>query len=131
MCFKKSRDLYSIPFEMPFTYTPLQIDAVPQSMQVQPTRTTRQVNVETIEEAVQLYLEAFGEQFTGEHGVHKKRLFLGRFVNFLIAQGHSMKLADLALEDGQDFLESITHTLHVGWNQVAVIVVSSKRSCRE
>jgi site-specific recombinase XerD len=70
--------------------------------------------VETIEEAVQLYLEAFSQQFTGEHGVHKKRLFLGRFVTFLKSQGHSMKLADLTLEDGQDFLDSLTHTLHGG-----------------
>ena len=56
MCYKKGSDLYSIPFDIPFTYTPLQIDNVSQSERVQPTGTTRQTNVETIGKAVQLYL---------------------------------------------------------------------------
>ena len=114
MCHKKSSDLYSIPFDIPFTYTPLQIDSVPYSMQVQPTGSTRQANVETIEEAIQLYLEAYGKQFVGEYGLRNKRLFLKRFVVFLRGQGHSMKLADLTLEDGQSFLDSIEHSFHGG-----------------
>lgn len=113
MCYKKGSDLYSIPFDIPFTYTPLQIDSVPQSMQVQSTHVTRQANVETIEEAVDLYLEAFEKQFSVS-GLHKKRLFLGRFVKFLKDRGHSMKLADLTLEDGQSFLDSIADAFHGG-----------------
>jgi hypothetical protein len=111
---KKGDRTVSIPFELPFTYTPLQIDQVPQSLQVHPTRSTRQANIETIEEAIQLYLEAYSKQFAGEYGAYKKRLFLGRFVTFVKDQGHSMKLVDLTLEDGQNFLDSITHTFHGG-----------------
>ena len=76
MCHKKSSDLYSIPFDVPFTYLPLQIDQVPQSMQVQPTNSTRQASVETIEDAIQLYLELYGKQFTGRYGIRNKSLFL-------------------------------------------------------
>jgi site-specific recombinase XerD len=114
MCHKKSSDLYSIPFDIPFTYTPLEIDQVPQIMQVQPTNSTRQANVETIEDAIELYLEMYGKQFTGQYGIRNKRLFLQRFVTFLKSQGYSMKLADLTLEDGQRFLNSIEHAYHGG-----------------
>jgi site-specific recombinase XerD len=114
MFYKKGSDLYSIPFDIPFTYAPLQIDQVPQSMQVQPTRSTRQASVETIEDAVQLYLEAYEKQFTGQYGIRNKRLFLQRFVTFLKGHGHSMKLADLTLDDGQSFLDSLEHAFHGG-----------------
>jgi site-specific recombinase XerD len=114
MCYKKGSDLYSIPFGIPFTYTPLEIDQVPQSMQVQPIHSTRQAHVDTIEEAVQMYLEAYSKQFSGQHGPYRKRLFLDRFVTFLKEQGHSMKLADLTLEDGQSFLDSLANTFHGG-----------------
>lgn len=61
------------------THTPLQIDQVPQSMQVQPTLETRPMNVKTIEEAVQQYLEVYGKQYVGEYALRNKRLFLQRF----------------------------------------------------
>jgi hypothetical protein len=41
-------------------------------MQVQPIRATGQANLETIEEAVALYLEAYGKQFSGQYGGTKK-----------------------------------------------------------
>ncbi len=62
---KKDSDLYSTPFAIPFTYTPLQIDQMAQSKQVQPANNTP-VAYWAIEEAVQLYLEVYGQQFTGE-----------------------------------------------------------------
>ena len=61
-----------------------------------------------------MYLDAFGQQFTGVHGLAKRKRFLERFVRFLKKRGHSMKLARLTFEDGQEFLDSIIHAYRRG-----------------
>lgn len=89
-----------------------QIDQVPPKFQVQLANHTGKVEVETVEEAIGLYLAAYGKQFTAGHGAHKKSLHLGRLVTYLKAQGHTMQLADLTYSDGQDFLDSLSHAYH-------------------
>ena len=63
MCYTEGSDLYSIPFDISFAYTPPQVDPVPRSMQVQPGSEVIGSRVETIEIAIELYLQAFHEQF--------------------------------------------------------------------
>jgi hypothetical protein len=63
------------------------------------------VNIETVEDAVEVYLEASELKFSGTHGSTRKKHRLDRFVTYLEATGHSMKLADLAFVDGQRFID--------------------------
>jgi hypothetical protein len=62
--------------------------------------------VETIEEAVELYLAAFRQQFTGQYQLRRRADRLSRFVTYLKEQNHSLRLVDLTYEDGRAFLDT-------------------------
>jgi site-specific recombinase XerD len=59
--------------------------------------------------AVELYLQAFYEKFHSKEGQRHRKRSLQMFLQYLTAQGHSLKIADLTLADGQGFLESLTN----------------------
>ena len=82
---------------------------MPPKFQVHAEDLTTTTGIETIRSAVEMYINAFGKQFTGKHGVSRKTLYLHRFVAYLVDQGHSMKLADLTAEDGHNFFASLNH----------------------
>lgn len=69
--------------------------------------------VKDVEEAIELYLAAFREQFTGVHGAYRRRYALSRFLGYLRGQNHSLNLIDLKFEDGQEFLDSL-HNAYTG-----------------
>lgn len=102
---------FCIPFQLTFTYTHPQIDAVPAQSRVAVKGLSEQAleNIVTIPQAIQLYLQTFAQQFTSALTLHRKGLWLQRFVEYLQGQGHSMLLADLTLADGKNFLDSLIH----------------------
>lgn len=88
-----------------------QIDQVPQRMLVDVTQlsTVQYQTITSIPEAVDLYLAVFGQQFTGSHGPARKQYYLYRFIAQLKAENHSMRLTDLTLNDGRQFLASLVN----------------------
>jgi site-specific recombinase XerD len=106
---KKGDDPYEIPYETSVAYDQPRSDCVPMASQVdlpQELLETAAI-VETIEEAIDLYLDAHRRKFTGKHGLPRKTNRLKRFISYLEASDHSMKLADLTCEDGQRFIDSL------------------------
>jgi hypothetical protein len=57
--------------------------------------------IDSIEDAVELYLDAHRRKFSGKHGAPRKAQRLHRFLRYLDTRMHSMRLSDLALKDGQ------------------------------
>jgi hypothetical protein len=86
-------------------------DCVPLASQVDVPEELREAasTVETIEEAVEIYLSAHRRKFTGKHGLPRKTNRLNRFIAYLKASGHSMKLSDMTHEDGQRFMDSMVN----------------------
>lgn len=107
MQLKNSGNSYVIPFELPFLYVAPQVDNVGPDRLVAPVDIPQQV--ESVEEAIDLYLAAFREQFMGVHGADRKRWALSRFLAYLQAQNHSLRLAELTVADGEAFLDSLHH----------------------
>lgn len=67
-------------------------------------------SVHAFDDAIQLYLKAFGQQFPGKHGHTRKRRYLQRFQNHLVERGHSLQISDLSLEYGQQFMDELVNT---------------------
>jgi len=67
------------------------------------------VEIETVDEAIELYLEAYRMKFPSEEGLARKARRLRRFASYLEDSGHSMKLTDLRYEDGQRFMDSLVN----------------------
>lgn len=63
----------------------------------------------SVDEAIEAYLEAYQDEFVSQHGLMKRKRFLYRFLDYLKAQNHSLKLRDLTYEDGQSFLDSLVN----------------------
>ena len=59
--------------------------------------------VETVEEAIEIYMQAFHEKFQGKVGRRQRRICLRYFQRYLVSQGHSMQIRDLSVTDGQDW----------------------------
>jgi hypothetical protein len=86
------------------------VDHAPTTFQVTPLErselTTTQV--ETIEEAIELYLERFQQKFT-PHNYKQRERHLRRFTEYLKDTGHSMRLQDLTYADGKGFMDTLTN----------------------
>lgn len=65
--------------------------------------------IETVTEAVTLYTVAFHQQFSGVYGPARKQAYLHRFLTYLQEHQHSMRVVDLTLADGQQFLSSLVN----------------------
>jgi hypothetical protein len=64
--------------------------------------------VETIEEAIELYLERFQQKFT-PHNYKQRERHLRRFTEYLKGTGHSMRLQDLTYADSKGFMGTLTN----------------------
>ena len=108
---KKGDDPYEIPYETSVVYDHPPSDCVPMASQVDVPEELREADteIETIEEAIDLYLDAHRRKFAGRHGLPRKTNRLKRFISYLEAMGHSMRLSDLNGEDGQRFMDSLVN----------------------
>lgn len=66
-------------------------------------------SIQTIASAIDVYLLACEQQFSGKHHQARKRTCLRRFVAHLATRQHSLSLADLTLADGQQFLAAVVN----------------------
>ena len=100
---KKGSRRHSVPYATEVTYVHPLVDSVRSALEVDVPEEllAADLNIETIEEAIELYLDAHRSKFAGKHGAPCKAQRLRRFLQFLTTRGHSPKLSDLALEDGQ------------------------------
>jgi hypothetical protein len=65
--------------------------------------------IETVTQGIAVYLPAYRHKFHSRTGRKQRQTSLLSFERYLVAQGHSLKLKDLTLVDGQDFLDSLTN----------------------
>jgi hypothetical protein len=121
MQLKNSGSSYIIPFEMTFRYEHPQADQVIRAHEVRTEDTL--TPVQTIEEAVELYVAVYRHQLTGDYAAARKANWLYRFLAYLKEQRHSLRLADLSYEDGKRFLDSLAH----GYQGKAMSVFTKKR----
>jgi site-specific recombinase XerD len=63
--------------------------------------------IETVEKAIEVYMQAFHEKFHSPMGRKQRRICLRYFQRYLVSQGHSMQLKDLSVQDGQGFIDSL------------------------
>jgi len=108
---KKGDDPYEIPYETSVAYDHPSSDSVPMTSQVDVPEELREADtiIETIEEAIDLYLDAHRRKFTCKHGLTRKTNRLKRFISYLEVTNHSMRLSDLWCEDGQRFMDSLVN----------------------
>ena len=105
---KKGSGKHSVPYAAGVAYFHAPVDNVPPAcvVEVPDDMLTTERSIATIEEAIGLYVDAHRRKFSGKHGAPRKVQRLGRFLRYLTAQGHSLKLSDLTFEDGQRFMVS-------------------------
>lgn len=65
--------------------------------------------VETVNQAIKVYLQAFQQKFQSREGTRHRIRSLAMFLQYLTSQGHSLKLQDLTLTVGGGFLHSLTN----------------------
>jgi hypothetical protein len=65
--------------------------------------------VNTVEEAIALYMEAFRSKYNSQLHAQRREWNLGRFVDFLRSRGHTVRLAELRMADAQDFLDRLVN----------------------
>ncbi len=65
--------------------------------------------VQTVEEAIEVYMQAFHQKFQSKEGRRHRRQSLELFLQYLAAHGNSLKLTELTLTDGQDFIDSLVN----------------------
>jgi hypothetical protein len=82
---------------MPFVYERPLVDQAPPWYQVQAQHDV--AHVKGVEEAVQLYLAAFWQQFIDKKGAARRTKWLYRFVVYLEAHDHSLHLIGLTYEE--------------------------------
>ena len=104
---------HSLPYAAGVGYVRPPVDNVPSAFVVDAMGDLldAELSIETIEEAMKLYLDAHRRKFSGKHGAPRKAQRLDRFVRYLTTEGHSMKLSDLAYEDGQGFMDSLANAI--------------------
>ena len=64
-------------------------------------------DIETVEKATEVYMQAFHEKFQSPAGRRQRRICLQYFQRYLVSQGHSMKLKELNVKDGQGFIDNL------------------------
>ena len=111
-CNKKGGNQHNIPYTMTCIYVHPPVDSVPSELQVDvlvEDQSAIQV-VATIEEAIEVYMQAFRRKFRSREGTQQRRRNLQRFLRYLNAQGRSLELKDLTFSDGQHFLDTLTNS---------------------
>lgn len=82
--------------------------------------------VETIEEGIMFYMEAYRRQFESVDTATRRENCLNRFLSYLMSNGHSLGLADLTHTDGQTFIDTLTNT----WDKSRKLSKSRRRRYR-
>jgi hypothetical protein len=108
---KKGGNSWTVPYRVPFTHENVQGYDVTESQQVKPLTDVSEIleSASSVDDAIQLYLDAFSRQFIGKHGLIRKRQYLQRFKDHLTVRGHTLQTADLSLDDGQRFIDGLTN----------------------
>ncbi len=108
---KKGGNSWTVPYRVPFTHENVQGYDVTEAQQVKPLTDVSEIleAASSVDDAIQLYLDASSQQFTGKHGLTRKRQYLHRFRNHLKDRGHTLQTADFSLEDGQRFIDGLTN----------------------
>ena len=106
---KKGGSYTVIPFEIRFRVAMPKPDTVPPNMRVKPLTEEElaQYRGQTLEDAVELYMERYAQRFIGERAQRRRREVLERLLRFLHEQQGAVSPADLTLEDGQAFMASL------------------------
>jgi hypothetical protein len=65
--------------------------------------------VQCVEEAIEVYMNAFHQKFQSRGGRRHRKRRLQMFQQYLVIQGTALKLKDIILSDGQRFMESLTN----------------------
>jgi hypothetical protein len=96
---KKGSKKHSLPYAAEVKYVHPRVDSAPSAVEVDVPEQLLDVEVavETIEEAIDLYLDAHRRKFSGKHGAPRKAQRLGRFLRYLTAKGQSTKLSTAKL----------------------------------
>jgi hypothetical protein len=94
-----------------FRYTPPQVEYVPPQIVVDVSVLSLKVDPSTltIPEAIEIYIDAYNQQFANVHHQVRKRTYLRRFLTYIAAHHHSLQLADFTLADGQGFLDALVN----------------------
>ena len=108
---KKGGNSWTVPFRVPFTHEDVQGYDVTEAQQVKPLTDVSEIleSASSVDDAIQLYLDAFSRQFIGKHGLIRKRQYLQRFKDHLTERGRTLQTTDLSLEDGQRFIDGLTN----------------------
>jgi site-specific recombinase XerD len=67
------------------------------------------MEIKTVDEAIEVYLQAFQQKFQSCEGRRHRKRSLEMFLQYLTTQGHSLKLQDLTPTDGCGFLDNLTN----------------------
>lgn len=96
---------------MAFTYVHPPVDNVAFEYYVDvPDSTDIEIEkIETVEKAIEVYIRAFCEKFQSRWGRDRRRLSLQHFQQYLVTQGHSMRLMDLTRNNGQSFIDNLVN----------------------
>jgi hypothetical protein len=111
MCNKKGGNQHKIPYTMAFRYVHPPIDNVASDYYVDiPKGPDAAIEaIETVEQAIEVYLQAFYQKFHRIEGRRHRKRSLHIFHQYLTEQGHSLKVKDITLAHGQGFLDSLTN----------------------
>src|SRR4051812_45290113 len=106
-CNKKGGNQNKIPYSIGIAYTHPPVDNVPLDFRVEVPEGTEIANqkIETVEEAIDVYWQAYCQKFHSREGRRHRKRSLQMFLQYLTAKGHSLKLKDITLAEGQGFLE--------------------------
>jgi hypothetical protein len=106
---KKGENQHKIPYSTAIMYEHPPIDNVASIYHVDsPDATENAVKtIETVEGAIDVYMQAFHEKFQSPAGRRQRRICLRYFQRYLVSQGHSMKLMELTIRDGQGFIDNL------------------------
>lgn len=96
---------------MTFSYVHPPVDNARADYQVDaPEETDLEIaKIETVEEAIEVYMQAFRQKFQSREGRKMRRICLLYFQGYLVTQRHSMKLKALTVNDGQSFIDSLVN----------------------
>jgi hypothetical protein len=107
---KKGGNQHKIPYAIGLTYQHPPVDNVASEYWVEVLNEDDAIKtIETVEQAIEVYLQAFRQKFQSQENRKQRRICLQYFQRYLVEQGHSMKLKDLTLFDGQGYIGSVVN----------------------
>jgi site-specific recombinase XerD len=103
--------LPKIPYTVSLSYVHPPVDNARSEyyVDVPPLANAATTNIETVEEGIEMYMEAFCQKFRSKMGRTQRRICLQYFQRYLASEGHSMKLKDLTFNDDQGFIDSLVN----------------------